>query len=281
MLDKYRVLPDGTEVRFATSTVAHGPMGGSRTLERWAWENRKNFISNVLKADPRLAVAAGVEHGNAIESIKGERDQPLYIEGVDGLFTTSEDVPLIITHKDCVPIFVFGVGDDETLIGILHAGWRGVLQGRILPKAIRRAREHHNVGPGNLRVFLGPAIQKCHFEVRDDVADMFARYYPDYISHGVGSGFADLHGILKAQARTAGVRRIGRSKECTYGTFDSKRGGRAYFSHRRDTHENRGTIVAEDRNFMISVIVRTKKMQRRSRHGEQRNDRGGVRQSGR
>lgn len=281
MLNAYTLLSDGTEVRFATSTAAHGRMGGSYALENLAWRNRKNFILKALKVDARFAVAAGLEHGNVIEDVRAEPDQSLCVEGRDGLLTTARDVPLIITHKDCVPIFIWGVGKEESLVGILHAGWRGVLQGRILPKAIRIARDKHGVEPNSLCVFLGPAIQKCHFEVRGDVLKMFMRYYPDYVFERSGSCFVDLHRVLIAQARAAGVHHIKRSRECTYHTLNPKEGGRAYFSHRRETHERAGLVILGDRSFMISVIVRTKKTRRRGSDGERRNNRSGMHQPGR
>lgn len=258
VLYAYTEFSDGTAVRFGTSTIPDGPMGRSHYLQKWAKHNRQAFLKK-LGINPRLAVAAGLEHGNVIENISRAitSDRSYCIEGADGLFTEFMNVPLIIAHKDCVPVFVWGVGEETTLTGILHAGWRGVLEGRIVPKAILTAQRKYGAKPGDLRISLGPAIQQCHFAVDGDVLVMFQEYYPDYVTERAGVCRVSLHDVIEAQARSAGVRagHIKKNPDCTYCALQSERGDHLYFSFRRETHKGE---EAPD-NQMISVIARTKK----------------------
>jgi copper oxidase (laccase) domain-containing protein len=259
-----RIPLDGEEIRLATSTIRWGAMGSSWKLTPGASRRRNRFLQNVLKADPARQVAAGIEHGNAIEDV-ADLSCP-FREGQDGLCTLLSDVSLIVSHADCVPIFMWGSGDRGDLVGILHAGWRGVLGamegGAILPKAVQFIRTRYGIVPADLSVFLGIAIGPCHFEVSDDVAEAFSRYYHDYVSPaGRASCFVDLHGILAAQAHAAGVSFLKRNQNCTY-CETGRRGGRAlYFSHRRETHEriksDQNMPLPLDSRLMISAIVKT------------------------
>lgn len=260
-------LLDRGEIRFATSTVRWGAMGSSRGFAPGNLRRRNNFIKHVLKADPSRQVAAGLTHGNVIEDATG-LSSSLY-EGRDGLCTLLPNVSLIVTHKDCVPIFIWGSGNQGDMVGILHAGWRGVLGamegGAILPKAIRFARTRYGIAPVDLSIFLGPAIGQCHFEVHDVVAEAFFKYYPDYTDPtGPSSCFVSLHEILMAQAQAAGVSLLKRNDECTY--HEMRIGKYVYFSHRRETHErrnaNENAPIPVDDKLMISAIVRTQRQRR-------------------
>lgn len=255
-------LLDGGEVWFATSTVRWGAMGSSRGLAPNGIRRRSDFITRVLKANPSRQVAAGLAHQNVIEDVAG-LSSPFY-EGRDGLCTLLPNISLVITHKDCVPIFLWGSGNQGDMVGMLHAGWRGVLGamegGAILPKAIQFVRTRYGIAPSELSVFLGPALQQCHFEVRDDVAEAFLKYYPNYASQmGPASCFVSLHEILMAQAQEAGVSFVKRNDECTY--HEMRLGKYVYFSHRRETHErgkaDQNASVPADGKVMISAIVRT------------------------
>lgn len=262
MLDVRIPIFDGREgeIRFATSTVADGAMGRSLSFTDATWRNRERFIWRAFAVDPRHMIAAGLEHGNIIEDVIEALDHPSCLEGRDGLLTSLDNVPLVIAHKDCVPIFLWGHGQNENVIGILHTGWRGVLGmmegGPILPKAVRIAWANYRVKPGDLSVYLGPAIQGCHFEVQGDVAEAFIRHqhYRDCVDERSGAYYVSLQNVLEMQAIASGISisHIEWSRECTYckGGLDSE--NHVYFSHRRETHKN--ALMPDDQ--MISVIVK-------------------------
>lgn len=81
----------------------------------------------------------------------------------DGLMSSWDDlsIPLGIQTADCMPIIF------EGKIGVvtLHAGWKGLANG-ILNRA-----EISLIQPE--RVYIGPSIQKCCFEVSPDFEENF------------------------------------------------------------------------------------------------------------
>ena len=81
----------------------------------------------------------------------------------DGIFVSWEDFvkPLAIKTADCLPIVIEGVKGAV----FLHAGWRGLAHG-ILDKP-----EIEMINPQ--RVFIGPSIHECCFEVSEDFQENF------------------------------------------------------------------------------------------------------------
>lgn len=98
----------------------------------------------------------------------------------DGLVVSWEEFkkPLAIKTADCLPIVIEG----ETGVVFLHAGWRGLAGG------ILKRPEVHLVKPQ--RVFIGPSIHKCCFEVSEDFKGNFPGS-PNFIERE-GKYFFDL-----------------------------------------------------------------------------------------
>ncbi|MEO0245883.1 MAG: laccase domain-containing protein, partial [candidate division WOR-3 bacterium] len=94
-------------------------------------------------------------HSNKIIEVK--RDMFLKEEG-DGLFTFEKNIILEVKIADCFPVFIF----DKNLIMVLHVGWRGAKEG-IVQKGIEIFKEKGDFK--NIKVFLGPGIKKCCYEV--------------------------------------------------------------------------------------------------------------------
>jgi len=83
----------------------------------------------------------------------------------DGIIVAWEDFnkPLAIKTADCLPIVIEG----EDGVVFLHAGWRGLADGILSRPEIERVKPQ--------RVFIGPSIHPCCFEVSDD----FKKNFPD------------------------------------------------------------------------------------------------------
>lgn len=83
----------------------------------------------------------------------------------DGMLASWEEFnqPLAIKTADCLPVVVEG----EKGVVFLHAGWRGLANG------ILKRPEISLINPQ--RVFIGPSIHVCCFEVSED----FKNHFPD------------------------------------------------------------------------------------------------------
>jgi len=102
-------------------------------------------------------------HGNRIIEVKKEN---LREEEGDGLFTFDREIVLEVKTADCFPVFIF----NKNLIMLLHVGWRGAKK-CIVEKGIEIFKERENIK--DAKVFLGPGIKKCCYEIKEDVSKFF------------------------------------------------------------------------------------------------------------
>lgn len=109
-------------------------------------------------------------HHNHIEwvnsSVRGRGargDDP--IPATDGFLTDDPAVVLAMGFADCVPIFLTDL--DASVVGILHAGWRGTAA-----QIQRLGIEHmgrRGIPPERVLAGIGPSIGPCCYEVDDPV----------------------------------------------------------------------------------------------------------------
>ena len=60
----------------------------------------------------------------------------------------------------------------KKVIANTHSGWKGTVQ-RISVKTIRKMKEQFGCEPKDIICCISPSIRKCHFEVDEDVKDIF------------------------------------------------------------------------------------------------------------
>ena len=102
--------------------------------------------------------------GHVIHDQESDRDRLLHKEG-DFLITNQTKIALGILTADCLPIVIYD--EEKHVIGLIHAGWKGALQG-IIEKAIDTLKKEFLIDPSSLIVLCGPAAQICCYEVKDD-----------------------------------------------------------------------------------------------------------------
>ena len=221
------------KVVFKTSMTEDGPMAVTIGLSKDFFEKRKRFIEKHFGPGAFDPVMVESAHGKHVHVATLE-DSGKAIKECDGLFTEFPNLPIMITHQDCVPIVLWD--DEGTFVSVIHAGWRGIVAG-ILPEAIRIIGEKGKTVK-ELNCFFGPAIQACHFEVQADVADQFRRITPYSVIERDGRLFIDPGEALRTQAVTAGVDRskINISEDCT---FHDER----YASWRREKTQEKNMIT--------------------------------------
>jgi polyphenol oxidase len=88
----------------------------------------------------------------------------------DGLVTNTPGLVVAMQTADCLPIIV--VDPKRRAVGVFHAGWRGTVK-RIAEKGVGEMRKHFNSDPRNLVAAIGPGIQKCCYEVGEEVRTKF------------------------------------------------------------------------------------------------------------
>jgi hypothetical protein len=116
---------------------------------------------------------------------------------------------MLALSADCVPIAVAGKGR----LVVLHAGWRGLLEGVV-------AAGVDAIGGGDAAV-VGPAIGPCCYEVGPEVSERFD-------ADLTRDRRLDLWTAAERLLRACGVARVDRVDLCTRCNPD------LFFSHRRD-----------------------------------------------
>jgi len=131
----------------------------------------------------------------------------------------------VVMVADCLPVLF--ASRDGKRIAAAHAGWRGLASG-VLENAVKAL----GVAGEELTAWLGPAISQEHFEVGDEVREVFLE--SDRIANSRfklnarGRWQADLAGLARLRLASIGLTDVHGGNCCTYA--DRER----FYSHRRD-----------------------------------------------
>jgi len=148
----------------------------------------------------------------------------------DAAVTALAGVVLCVRTADCLPVlFADRAG---TVVGIAHAGWRGLAR-NVLENTIAAL----GVPAANLMAWLGPAIGPRAFEVGHDVYDAFCAADSGaatcFARRSGDKWLADLPGLARGRLDHAGVGMIEGGRWCTFTQSDR------FFSYRRDRDTGR------------------------------------------
>ena len=109
--------------------------------------------------------------------LENEQDFNLEVyDKTDGLITNKKDIALATTNADCILLLFFD--PVNKVIANVHSGWRGTIQ-RISVKTVQKMVNKFNCKPENIICCICPSIRKCHFEVENDVKEIFEKEFKD------------------------------------------------------------------------------------------------------
>ena len=151
-------------------------------------------------------------------------DSKLSSAEADASYSRTSGVVCGVLTADCMPVFIcdkWGM-----VVGIAHAGWRGLVGG-----VIESLVEEMKVEGSELLVHLGPAISQSAYEVGSEVKTQFldrnSIFERSFIKKN-GKHYLDLYDGAKVILEGYGITSISGGDCCTY--EDSKQ----FFSYRRD-----------------------------------------------
>ena len=147
------------------------------------------------------------------------------IENCDGVFTNKIDYACSIQVADCMPLFF--AHKNEIAFGLVHIGWRGLVNGIIKKTADLLIINGYHLK--DFEIIIGPSIRNCCFEVSQDI---LSNFNPEFVSSvdEKGKYKIDLQGhalknLINLDFKTENIEII---KECTYCDIYK------YYSYRRD-----------------------------------------------
>lgn len=238
-------------VRHVITTREGSVSGGcysSMNLRFHCDDRRENVIENYRRA----ASAAGMDYTKIVLSHQTHDDIVRAVSmtdagngimfenrfpSADGLITAEKGLPLVTLYADCTPVLFL----DKRLgiIASVHSGWKGTVK-RIAAKAVRRMKEDYGSSPSDILAAIGPSIQVCHFEVGDDVAEIFINEFGEDTVMKFGDRYhANMQRAIFKQLTEEGIseKNIDDCGICTYCESD------LLFSHRK-TKGRRGNFGA-------------------------------------
>lgn len=122
--------------------------------------NRLRFMESLSVPSDRV-VKMEQSHGTTIAFVGEQDTAPVdgvkAMPGVDGLITAERDVYLFAKTADCLPIIYFD--PKEKIIGLAHAGWRGVV-GKLPALMIGAMTSQYGCEAKNIMVGIGPCLDK-------------------------------------------------------------------------------------------------------------------------
>jgi polyphenol oxidase len=174
-------------------------------------ENRRRLCAEIGADPERLALNRQIHSTHVHRAEAGGRGRP-----GDGLWTDEPELPVLAMSADCLPIALVRDDAETPAVAVLHAGWRGLLDG-IVAKGVE------TLG-GSVRAAVGPGIGPCCYEVGPEVAGRFEATWGSALIQGRN---LDLWGAAERALHASGVEDVHRADLCTHCNPDR------FFSHRR------------------------------------------------
>ena len=151
----------------------------------------------------------------------------------DALVSVDGGAALSVFTADCAPVALAGEGG---VIGVAHAGWRGLVAG-IIPRTVERM---HALGAGVITAALGPCIHAECYEFSPGDLDLVAAHLGDGVRSQTLHGRAalDMQAAVAISLERAGVALVHDAGVCTACAAGD------YYSHRaRAETERQATLV--------------------------------------
>ena len=159
-------------------------------------------------------------HGNNVVIV--DKNSPRLIDNCDGLITKEKDLTLMVMVADCIPIIF--MDKIEGVIAAVHAGRNSTFQ-NIAKVTAKKMIEELNCKAENIEVILGPSIQKCCYEVNEEMVNIVKNSFGEEFVFGRN---IDLQNINKKQLNELGISSISIINTCT------KCSNEPYYSYRND-----------------------------------------------
>ncbi len=195
------------------SKILTGVIGVSHGFGTMAEPIPENF-KNAWDARPMMKQVHGVKIFQAIAPKESGGE-------ADGVWTSKNDIPIVIATADCVPILL--AQKNGKLVAALHAGWRGTL-GQIIQN-FGSILTKNNENPKDWVAAIGPSIGPCCYEVSPELFLEFKNKF-----NGIGfqkQNYLDLQNINAHELKKIGVKEVDILRFCTRcsGQFFSYRKG--------------------------------------------------------
>ena len=208
---------------FASLNVGHTVGDDNRIADA-----NQDRIYAALGVAPEQVVTAHQVHGQRVHRAT-LADGGQVIPSTDALISDAPGLTLLLRFADCLPILL--VDPVHRAVGLAHAGWRGAMQ-NVAGQTVAAMCEAFGSSPGDLLAGLGPTIQRCCYQVGEEVIAAARAAFPPEAAVLVKQPDQSCHFDQMAasawQLAQAGVTKIEAAPFCTSCQVAE------FYSHRRE-----------------------------------------------
>jgi len=210
------------------------PPYDSNNLALHVGDNKDHVVKNRMQLTQKLNLPAEpfwLEQIHSNECIIAGKNNS---RKADAAISRYKEFPLVVMSADCLPLTVSNKQGTE--IAVIHAGWRGLLNG-----VIHNTISKLNSKKYEIIVWVGPAICQNCYEVGDEVYTLFTNKLPfcdTAFKRKKGKWYMDLSRIAELILQDLGIDTVFQSNTCTYEHENE------YYSYRRNPQTGRiATLV--------------------------------------
>ncbi|WP_323585961.1 peptidoglycan editing factor PgeF [Aliarcobacter butzleri] len=187
----------------------------------------KNRQKLALKYDYKNENLCYMNQIHSANVVVVDENSPKYIDNCDALITKTKNLPLMVMVADCIPILMFD--EVKGVIVAIHAGRNSTFL-KISEITSKKMIEDFSCKTENIKVIMGPSIQKCCYEVNDELKNIVEESFgKEFV---IGNNI-DLQGINKKLLENLGIKNIEISSICT------KCSNKPFFSYRKEKNTGR------------------------------------------
>ncbi|MFX4242505.1 peptidoglycan editing factor PgeF [Aliarcobacter butzleri] len=187
----------------------------------------KNRQKLALKYDYKNEDLCYMNQIHSANVVVVDENSPKYIDNCDALITKTKNLPLMVMVADCIPILMFD--EVKGVIVAIHAGRNSTFL-KISEITSKKMIEDFSCKTENIKVIMGPSIQKCCYEVNDELKNIVEKSFgKEFV---IGNNI-DLQGINKKLLENLGIKNIEISSICT------KCSNKPFFSYRKEKNTGR------------------------------------------
>lgn len=201
--------------------------GGSGDLSEIVAINRAR-VAQAMDVPPAALVGVHQVHSADVVYVSGT-DSGVG-QRADAMVTDQPGIALSVLSADCMPVLL--ADTDAGVVGAVHAGWRGALDGVL--EATLDAMESLGAERAGISAIIGPCISQRAYEVGPEFLDRFMAEDPGYnwffVPGTTDRLLFDLPGFGLHRLREAGVGHAEWTRHCTYARGD------LFYSYRRSVH---------------------------------------------
>ena len=128
---------------------------------------RINKINSYFNLNERLVISPKQIHSSQVVTLSKESDIKPECDAI--IYNSISKIVGTIDVADCIPICLYDSKNKN--IGLVHSGWRGTYE-KIILKTINQL-EVLGADKKNLKIFLGPSIKGCCYEVSKNFISKF------------------------------------------------------------------------------------------------------------